>query len=166
MTTDRVPRTGARGGGLAARVSPGIGIALSATTGLVWFLTTRPAQAFRGLDPHAPLGIERWAVVFSAVFGALVLVAGLTGLSIYLLSLRTRRLLGENDEHRLDLAEVRARTRALRREIETLQRHVESLDSRKRGSGERLDNIAGTLEREKQNVDEVISRLRAVDGSE
>lgn len=74
------------------RISPHVALALVVATGFLWSTTTRPLESMRVLarSPDAPLTLERWALLYSSVFGGVVLVAGLVASAVYLAHVRRR----------------------------------------------------------------------------
>lgn len=68
------------------RISPHVALALVVATGVLWSTTTRPLESMRVLagSPDAPLTLESWALLYSSLFGGVVLVAGLVASAVYL----------------------------------------------------------------------------------
>lgn len=69
---------GTTGGGLAARVPPTLAAALVLLTGTFWYATTRPLESLPAIVLAPSTG--NWAILFSSIFGAVVLMAGLVGI--------------------------------------------------------------------------------------
>lgn len=86
MTRDATPKTAERRARLADRIGLGPAITLFLATGVLWFLTTRPVEGLRALQPGTQLPIDHWSIVFSAIFGGIVFVAGLIGIAILVFS--------------------------------------------------------------------------------
>jgi hypothetical protein len=71
---------------LAARMPPMMAVALVVATGTFWYTVTRPVESLRYFAgaPDAVLDAETFALLFSSMFGGVVLVAGLFVIAVYL----------------------------------------------------------------------------------
>lgn len=128
----------------AGRMSPAAAVALFVTTGVVWFLTTRPAQSLPigGLGSGAHWSVEQWALLFSTFFGVVVLLGGLFAIALYAVhwpSIKVR-------EMKLLLGVTRAELAALKADKDRLVRRVEAL--------QRLRNEIAMLEAQLHRVRE------------
>ena len=109
----------------ASRISPTAAVALFLTTAAVWVFTTRPSLPIGRLGSGARLSLEQWALLFSTVFGAAVLIAGLFAIAVYAVhwpAIEVRRMRQQLVDVRADLAALKADKDRLVRRVEALQR--------------------------------------------
>jgi hypothetical protein len=156
--------------GPAQRMRPAAAVALFATTGLVWFLTTQPANALRlwRLGPEAPLSGEQWAVLFSSISGAAVLLAGLFAVAVYVV----HRPAIVNREVRKMIVEVRAEMKELQVAQGRLLERLASLQQLRaeiamyeaallRADGDAAQRAGRVVGNGREVMDDIISELEA-----
>lgn len=75
-----------------APVHPGVGVSLAVATGMLWYSTTRPLDSLRLLAgaPDVPLSVENWGLLFSSIFGGVVLAAGVVAIAAWLVGRRAQ----------------------------------------------------------------------------
>ena len=107
------------------RMPPAVAVALFLTTAVVWLLTTRPFLPVGRLGSGARLSLEQWALLFSTIAGAVIILAGLFAIGVYAVhwpAVKVREMKQLLAGVRAELAELKADKGRLVRRVEALQR--------------------------------------------